>query len=296
MQRALFPISKTWVSQAMDTGSHKGTLAIDFGILNPYKVTALTAPFDGTIVHVDPANKGGGIAFQSDEKVMYADGREDYMTLWTGHDNKPPKVGTKFKQGEVYSHMGTAGGVAKHCHLEVQVGKFIMPTKYVRNDYGNVYKLDNAIAPYKALFLHKDDLIKYSPYTWTVEPTYVGTPVKRDEYKNQLQVIATVLNARKTPELKGTRLGFINPGIYDIISSKSNDDYTWYEVEKNMWIAYNKDWEIILPKSKTEVDILKEEIVKLNKQIADLNNGLAQANKDNLVLKDKLKQINTISS
>ena len=61
-------------------------------------------------------------------------------------------------------------------------------------------------------------------------------------------------------------------------------------------IAYNKDWEIILPKSKTEVDILKEEIVKLNKQIADLNNGLAQANKDNLVLKDKLKQINTISS
>ena len=63
-----------------------------------------------------------------------------------------------------------------------------------------------------------------------------------------------------------------------------------------MWIAYNKDWEIILPKSKTEVDLLKEEIVKLNKQIADLNNGLAQANKDNLVLKDKLKQINTISS
>lgn len=296
MQKALFPISKTWVSQAMGVGSHTGTLAIDFGVLNPYNVTALTAPFDGTIMHVDPASKGGGIAFQSDNKVMYANGKEDYMTLWTGHDNNPPKVGTKFKQGQVYSHMGTAGGVQKHCHLEVQASKFIMPTKTVPTPYGNTYKLDNAIEPYKALFLHKDDLIKYSPYTWTVEPAYIGTPVERDEYKDQIQVISTILNARKTPELKGTRLGFINPGIYDIIDSKSNDGYTWYEVEKNVWIAYNEDWETLLPKSKTDIDILKEEIAELNNQIADLNDKLTQANKDNLVLKDKLKQINTISS
>ena len=114
MQKAIFPISKTWISQKMDEGSHKGTKAIDFGVLLPYNVTKLTAPFDGTVVYVDPQSKGGGIAFQSENEVMYANGSIDYMTLWTGHDNFPPKVGSKFKQGEKYSKMGTAGGVTKH--------------------------------------------------------------------------------------------------------------------------------------------------------------------------------------
>ena len=99
MQKALFPILKTWESQPMNVGSHKDTKAIDFGVLNPYKDIKLTAPFDGKIVYVDSQAKGGGIAFESLKKVKYANGYEDYMTLWTGHDNKPPKLGSIFKQG-----------------------------------------------------------------------------------------------------------------------------------------------------------------------------------------------------
>lgn len=288
MQRAMFPISKTWVSQAMNEGSHKGTLAIDFGVLNPYNVTDLTAPFDGTIVHIDPQKYGGGIAFQSDEKVLYADGTVDYMTLWTGHDNHPPKLNSHFKQGEKYSAMGTAGGVAIHCHLEVQKGKFIMPTKYVKTDYGNVYKLDNAVKPFKALFLKEGDLIKYSPYTWEVAPTTVGTPVKRDETKDQIEVISTILNARKKPSLKGDILGFINVGIYNIIGKATADNYTWYEVEKDMWIAYNKDWEKLLPKKESELEILKKE----NKALKSKNEAL---NKQVLSLQDTMNQINKLS-
>lgn len=288
MQRAMFVISKTWVSQAMNEGSHKGTLAIDFGILNPYNVTDLTAPFDGTVVHIDPQNKGGGIAFQSDEKVMYADGTIDYMTLWTGHDNKPPKLNQKFKQGQVYSHMGTAGGVQKHCHLEVQKGKFIMPTKTVPTPYGNVYKLDNAVAPYKALFLKEGDLIKYSPYTWEVAPTTVGTPVKRDESKDQIEVVATILNVRKKPSLKGETLGFATVGIYNILSKANADNYTWYEIEKDKWIAYNKEWEHLLPKKENEVDILKKQLEEEKKKNEVLNKQI-------LALQDKLNQINKLS-
>lgn len=63
MQKALFPILKTWESQPMNSGSHKDTKAIDFGVLNPYKDTKLTAPFDGKVVYVDSQEKGGGIAF-----------------------------------------------------------------------------------------------------------------------------------------------------------------------------------------------------------------------------------------
>ena len=289
MQRAMFPISKTWVSQAMNVGSHKGTLAIDFGVLNPYNVTALTAPFDGTVVHVDPASKGAGVAFQSDEKVLYVNGTYDYMTLWTGHDNNPPKVGTKFKQGQVYSHMGTAGGVQKHCHLEVQRGKFIMPTKFVKTDYGNVYKLDNALEPFKALFLHEGDLIKYSPYSWEVAPMTVGTPVPRNEYVDQIEVISVILNARNKPSLKGTRLGYITPGIYNILQEALADGYTWYEVEKNIWIAYNKEWEKLLPKK-------EDEITRLKKELATEKLKNESLTKENTNLKNKLKQINVLSS
>ena len=287
MQKALFPISKTWQSQGMNEGSHTGTLAIDFGILNPYNVTELTAPFDGTIVHVDPQSMGGGIAFQSDEKVQYVNGTVDYMTLWTGHDNNPPKVGSKFKQGEVYSHMGTAGGVAKHCHLEVQIGKFIMPTKTVKTPYGYVYKLDNALEPFKALFLHADDLIKYTTYTWVRETDYVGTPVARDETKDQIEVVATVLNARKKPSLSGDRLGFVNPGIYNILGTKKADNYLWYEIEKDMWIAYNKDWENLLPKKESEIDILKKELEAEKKLNAELKTKVT-------TLESKIKEIDKI--
>ncbi len=287
MQRAMFPISKTWVSQAMNEGSHKGTLAIDFGILNPYNVTDLTAPFDGTIVHIDPQNLGGGIAFQSDEKVLYADGTIDYMTLWTGHDNKPPKLNSHFKQGEKYSAMGTAGGVQKHCHLEVQRGKFIMPTKTVPTPYGNVYKLDNALEPFKALFLHKDDLIKYTTYKWTVVPDRVGTPVKRNENVDQIQVISEILNVRTKPSLKGDILGFANTGIYNIIGKATADGYTWYEIEKDKWIAYNKEWEKILPKKESEIDILKKELEAEKKLNAELNKKIA-------TLESKIKEIDKI--
>lgn len=287
MQRAMFPISKTWVSQGMDEGSHKGTLAIDFGILNPYNITDLTAPFDGTVVHVDPASKGGGIAFQSDEKVLYVNGTYDYMTLWTGHDNNPPKKGTKFKQGQVYSHMGTAGGVQKHCHLEVQRGKFVMPTKTVPTPYGNVYKLDNALEPFKALFLHEGDLIKYSPYTWEVAPTTVGTPVPRDESKDQIEVVATVLNVRKTPSLKGQILGFATVGIYNILNKAEADNYTWYEIEKDKWIAYNEEWEKLLPKKEDEVEKLKKELEAEKKLNAELQTKVS-------TLESKIREIDKI--
>lgn len=299
MQKAIFPILKTWESQHMNEGSHKDTKAIDFGVLSPYKDTKLTAPFDGKVVFVDTQANGGGIAFESLEKVLYADGTQDYMTLWTGHDNKPPKVGTIYKQGEHYSDMGTAGGVATHCHLEVIKGKFKMATKVTSQ---RAYKFDNTIEPYKALFLNKDGLIKYSKYTWTTLPTTVGTPVARDEYVDQIEVIATVLNARDKATTSGKRLGYINLGIYNILSSTTTDGYTWFEVEPNVWIAYNEEWEKLYPKKETEEERLKKQIISLeatNKQLQDninqLQNANAQLNNEITSLKNKLKQINELS-
>lgn len=246
MQKAIFPISKTWISQKMDEGSHKGTKAIDFGVLLSYNVTKLTAPFDGTVVYVDPQSKGGGIAFQSENEVMYANGSIDYMTLWTGHDNFPPKVGSKFKQGQVYSSMGTAGGVPTHCHLEVQRGKFIKPTKfiYIDKNIGNVYKLDNTVEPYNCLFLDNDTIIKKNDYIWKrVSDNVLIEEAVKDDSKNQIKVLVSNLRIRVEPSINSKIIGYAKKnGIYNNFESCQNDNYTWYKIGENQWIANNGKW------------------------------------------------------
>jgi len=289
MQRAIFPILKTWESQSMYIGSHTDTKAIDFGVLNPYNDKELKAPFDGKVVHVDPQNLGGGIAFESLNKVKYVDGTEDHMTLWTGHDNNPPKVGTIFKQGEVYSHMGTAGGVAIHCHLEVQKGKFKMPTKITSQ---GAYLLDNAVEPFNALFLNKDGLIKYSKYKWTSLPKIeVTTVVERNENISQIRVIVDNLRVRAEHSTNSSVIGFVqNKGIYNDLETYNDGTYIWHRIDKEQWIADNGEWLEVLPV--TDYKKLYESklsmIESLNKQISTQNDTINNLN-------EKLSKINELS-
>lgn len=174
MQKAILPLRYIGISQPMyGKTSHIGLKAIDFGWNKDYKKesTVLLAPFDGEVVW----KKGSSntIAFQSNDKVEYADGTVDYMTVITAHDNNAPSVGKTFKQGEVYSHSGTAGGVPLHCHLEVQKGKFKPYTEIKNTSYDgryNSYIFPNTYIPYEALFIRNDELFTANkannPYTW----------------------------------------------------------------------------------------------------------------------------------
>ena len=265
MQKALFPILKTWESQPMNSGSHKDTKAIDFGVLNPYNDTKLIEPFDGKIVYVDSQEKGGGIAFESLEKVKYANGYEDYMTLWTGHDNKPPKLGSIFKQGEYYSDMGTAGGVDIHCHLEVQKGKFRNPTKIT--SVGS-YKLENTIEHYNALLLREDTFIKKTKYSWKREGDIIlANDVKRNEEIPQIKVIASELRIRSGPNVNSNILGFAKKdGIYNDLEVYKDSKYIWHRIAYNQWVADNGKWLEILPtinyKELYECELKKIENIK----------------------------------
>lgn len=283
MQRAIFPIKKTWESQHMNEGSHKDTKALDFGILNPYNETKLYAPFDGKIVYVDSLSLGGGIAFESLQKVKYADGTEDYMTLWTGHDNKPPKLGATYKQGEYYSDMGTAGGVATHCHLEVIKGKFKMTNKVTSQ---RAYKFDNTIEPFKALYLNEDTLIKYSKYKWTTLPKYEVTDVvERDENANQIKVIVSNLRVRTGHSTNDEIIGFAqNGGIYNDLEVYKDNSYTWHRIAEKEWVADNGEWLEIL--ASTDYEKLYNEQLEKNKKMQETINDLQL----------KMKEINKLSA
>ena len=271
MQKALFPILKTWESQPMNVGSHKDTKAIDFGVLNPYKDTKLTAPFDGKVVFVDSQAKGGGIAFESLEKVKYANGYEDYMTLWTGHDNKPPKLGTIFKQGEYYSDMGTAGGVDIHCHLETIKGRFKM-TKSVTS-MGS-YKFENTIEPYNALFLKDNTIIKKTKYNWKKEGDIIlMSDVERNEELPQIKVIVSELRIRSEPNTESDILGFAKQnGIYNDLEVYKDSKYIWHKIADNQWLADNGNWLQVLPV--TDYKTLYETEVKKNEKINEYLNKI----------------------
>ena len=109
--------------------------------------------------------------------------------------------------------------------------------------------------------------------------------VARNENVNQLQVIADQLRVRKDAGTSKDILGYATKGYYNYYDTKKADNYLWYKIADNQWIAYDKEWENILPKKENEVDILKKELdaekkknEQLNKQILDLQNKMKQIN------------------
>lgn len=77
-------------------------------------------------------------------------------------------------------------------------------------------------------------------------------PVERDEKKTQIEVIIDNLRVRLSPSTKGEVLGIAKKGIYNILEIVNADGYTWYRIADSQWIAYNPEWEVILPVKEDE--------------------------------------------
>lgn len=126
----------------------------------------------------------------------------------------------------------------------------------------------------------------FESYEYIKPLDYLGSSVERDKNKDQIEVVINNLRVRKLPN--GEILGYINPGIYNIIDTLVNEDYTWYKVGYNMWIAYSNEFanlyikeEIILPDIDSNEDI-KENIEDSN-NIVDNN----QENKEEVEIDEE---------
>lgn len=85
-----------------------------------------------------------------------------------------------------------------------------------------------------------------------VKTVKVTPTVKRDENKEQVQVLVTDLNVRMEPSLKATRIGFAKKGYYNILGKKVAGGYTWLNIAEDQYIAFNKEWATILSSKKEE--------------------------------------------
>lgn len=78
-------------------------------------------------------------------------------------------------------------------------------------------------------------------------PTNLPEPVERDENKYQIEVLVNDLRARSGYGLDATILGFAKKGIYNIYNKATKDNFVWLKIceDRDIWIAYNKEWAVI---------------------------------------------------
>jgi len=161
MEKAILNIDNLDISQGMNGEfSHKGDLAIDMT-----NCSYLKAPFTGIVKRI--YENCNAVWLESLEKVEYADGTIDYMTVMTLHDNDVSnlKVGQIIKQGEIYYHPGIKGNATgSHIHISVCKGKFT-GTGWYKNEYGS-WCSNNQYDITKALFLHTDVKVSNGWYSW----------------------------------------------------------------------------------------------------------------------------------
>lgn len=186
MEKAVFMMDYLNITQkANNEFSHKGDKAIDIAGKDT-GIDNFKAPFTGVIkkIYADDS----AVWLESKDKVRYADGTIDYMTVLTLHDNDISnlKVGNVINQGEIYYQEGTRGyTTGNHIHLAVGKGKFAGSGWY-QNEYG-IWVINNQYDVHKALFLLDTvKIINDGDYSW------IKTNVLK-EIVNNNEIIYTVL-------------------------------------------------------------------------------------------------------
>ncbi len=207
------------------TTFHYGT---DFG-WNKYQGEPLYAAYDAKVVDEGYDSSLGNyivLKYNIDKKTII----NRYLHL----KNKAAfKKGSKVNQGEIIGYMGETGSAtAVHLHFEYWICPNIY--SYKGSDYAKY-----AVDPLKHCYLFEDQEAGSSSLKYLKK--VVGSPVKKDESRNQLEVTARYLNCRDKGSLEGKKLGYIKLGYYNILNTKTSDGYIWYEIGKDRWIAYLKD-------------------------------------------------------
>ncbi len=129
---------------------------------------------------------------------------------------------------------------------------------------------------------YKGDLLGILHYPY--EPV---SPVERNENVTQIETTDDTLRIRTEPSLEAEIVGHVQLGFYNVLDSKENDGYTWYEISKDRWCA-NITTNYLAPE---EEDIIKE----LEKYFDGMKSTITQLTNENTDLKADMKKINEVS-
>lgn len=153
-----FPMTTMNVTQGNNGQlSHQGVNAIDIAGKDT-GIEPTFAPCKMHFVWADTPANGNAVFFESDNKVLFADGTVDYAKFMFIHDNyiNDIKQVRNFVQGQEFGDEGTAGyATGNHCHFEVAKGKLVWNKYsnygyYGRNSRTKVWHLQDSISADKA--------------------------------------------------------------------------------------------------------------------------------------------------
>ena len=235
---------------------HKGIDLIDKNEKNDH----IIAFEDGVVIETRDSVEGYD-ATKSAGNYVYIKHDNNYTTryLHMKLGSVRVKKGDKVKKGSIIGYTGATGYVTgTHVHFEIR---------------------NNNIA---------EDPLPYLEGTNKIIKTkiYLGTQVTKDTTKDQIMIKENVTDLRVRESPNGKILGYINPGIYNIISKDTKDGYDWYQIDTDYYIAYDPKWATIYLKE-TSLNI------DLEKQIEILKQKVEQLTKENESLKEEGKLIYT---
>lgn len=235
---------------------HKGIDLIDKNEKNDH----IIAFEDGIVIETRDSVEGYD-ATKSAGNYVYIKHDNNYTTryLHMKLGSVRVKKGDKVKKGSIIGYTGATGYVTgTHVHFEIR---------------------NNNIAEDPLPYLEgKNKIIKTK--------IYLGTKVTKDTTKDQIMIKENVTDLRVRESPNGKILGYINPGIYNIISKDTKDGYDWYQIDTDNYIAYDPKWATIyLKENSLNID--------LEKQIEILKQKVEQLTKENESLKEEGKLIYT---
>lgn len=294
MQRAMYPSPYMRITQGYGEGTHLDSFAIDEAGSDS-GIDYLIAPFDCVVkkIWTTDANE---VWVESLEPVLYADGTQDYMTIMFAHDNDVSNlwVGKQIKQGERFYEEGTKGNATgNHVHLECAKGKF-SGTGWHQNSAG-YWSINNGKRPEECLWI--DDtytIMDAYGYNWKSVLNVLGSPVSRDESKDQLEVLIDNLRVRQTPN--GDILGYIAKGIYNYYEATETAGYWWYRIDSG-WIATStgEGWTKVYPKKEEEdpkmITELQKQLEKKEKEIQEQNAQIEQFKANEATLQGQITNL-----
>ena len=212
----LCPFTDMYITQGSNSRpSHMGIMANDVrgaksGVRYPYY-----APCTCKCIKTYPSS--GQAMWQSTNKVRFANGRVDYATFMTVHDNTfDAKVGQVVPQGSQLGNMGTKGNATGvHCHIEVSQSK---DTSWTKNRYGvwhfnNEYDLDDCY------FVDGTNIINGMGGNWRTTNKVPVTPTDTKNYVNLPPTINkwAFYNLKDVP-VKANAKGYLNPAKFGGLS------------------------------------------------------------------------------
>lgn len=233
IQYFLCPFTAIFITQGTGGNySHKGTQAIDVrgkepGVRYPYY-----APCDVRLVWRD-LNTGEGM-WQSLAPVRFANGKIDYATFVTVHDNTfDAQIGQIIPQGEQLGNMGDKGNATGvHCHIEIAQHKFDL-SQWRKNQYG-IWCFIDETSPDDCFYMNDtENLGGIVQMNWKYIPTekhYIGykAHIEQDGWTNWKYDGEYAGTQHQSKRLEAIQIDF------------DKDVYAKAHIQDKGWIDYGK--------------------------------------------------------